>query len=103
MVLKCEERGKEIIIKGRMGQRETETNEGIKCYEYTEPLIKDILDRLIEIVKPIMIDPDYLDKISDDEILGNIISKYVKWDGNRLEVVFRSAAEDSNFKLEELC
>ena len=85
-----------------MGLQEVETNEGIKVHEYSDPFITDVLDRLIEIVKPTMILPEYMDKISDYEILGTIISKYVKWSSVALLEIFESAAEDSNFSAIEI-
>jgi len=98
-----EKRGKEIIIKGRMGLQDYTAGDGSKkVHEYSEPFITDVLDRLIEIVKPTMVLPEYVNKVSDYEILGTIISKYVKWNSVALLEIFESASEDSNFSVIEI-
>ena len=40
---------------------------------------------------------EHLENFVKDETLGILISKYVKWDCDRLLTVIRSALEDSNY------
>lgn len=41
--------------------------------------------------------PDYVDLVEDAEVLGVMVSRYLKWDGAAVIRAFSSALEDSNF------
>jgi len=67
----------------------------VKRIETTEQIIKDAIRPLIDEVKSIgwSVDTDP----SDAEVLGVIVSKFVKWDAGRIMEVAHSAFEDANF------
>lgn len=74
-----------------------------KDYNNTEELIADTLPPIIEAAKQRMYTDDFkataeynTDKITL-ETFGAIISKYCRWDGDKIATVSRAAFEDSNF------
>jgi len=69
--------------------------------------INDKLKNLLDEAKEQYFIDDYVSKASYEETLGLLISKFCKWDGNKIFKVSTSAFEDSNFhtfneKFEEL-
>ena len=55
------------------------------------------LKELIQEAKKEIFSPEYVDKATDSETLGIMISKYGKWNGGFIFEVATSAFEDSNF------
>lgn len=73
----------------------------------TETLVQIGLIPLIEEVKRRVFEKDYQDKVTNEEVLGIIISKFSEWDGQKIKDIMYNAFEDSNFhsfnaKLDEL-
>lgn len=52
---------------------------------------------LIDEAKKVIFEEDYQDKVSDEEVLGILVSKFCKWDGIKIGEVCTTAFEDSNF------
>lgn len=63
----------------------------------TETLVQMSLIPLIEEVKRRVFTPEYQDKVTTEEVLGIIISKYSEWDGQKIFDIMQNAFEDSNF------
>jgi len=55
------------------------------------------LKELIQEAKKEIFSPEYVDKATDSETLGIMISGYGKWNGKFIFEVATSAFEDSNF------
>ncbi len=62
----------------------------------SEQLIRETLRALIDKVASMGWSPDA--NPSDEEVLGVIVSKFIKWDAAAIARVAHSAFEDSNFK-----
>lgn len=60
------------------------------------------LEEAIKEGKSKIILPEYQDQISDAEILGVLVSKFSKWDINKIVEILEYTLEDSNFKLKDL-
>ena len=58
--------------------------------------IDPILNPLIERAKKSIFSEDYQDKATNEETLGIIVAKYLRWD-SRIIDCFLSALEDANF------
>lgn len=52
---------------------------------------------LIDEAKKVIFEKDYQDKVSDEEVLGILVSKFCKWDGIKICEVCTNAFKDSNF------
>lgn len=61
-----------------------------------EQTIDKSLKNLIE-EKKIELSPYFALMLTDEEVLGILISQYFKWDGNKIFKTTYSAFEDSNF------
>jgi len=61
----------------------------------SDDAIKETVPKLLEAVKQTAFVKDY--KASDEEALGLIISKYLKWDGVAISKAFSEALEDANY------
>lgn len=61
---------------------------------------KQKLKELIEEVKKESFMPEYQAKVSDQEVLGIVLSKYFEWDGLKILEVASSGLEDANFHKE---
>ena len=54
------------------------------------------LQAVIDKWKPSIVDPDFVDKISDAEVLGILVSKWADWTPDTVLEVAAAAAQDSN-------
>jgi hypothetical protein len=63
----------------------------------SEEIINKTLPELIKQVKEMVILPEYHKETSDEEILGIIVSKFCKWEGERIKKVAEEAFTDSNY------
>jgi hypothetical protein len=55
------------------------------------------IKNLIEITREKSFNPEYWDKVSDQEILGVMIASYFKWNGQSIFETMQNAFEDANF------
>lgn len=60
-------------------------------------MIDLILPELIEQTRKDSFRPEYWNSVSDAEVLGVIIAKHFKWDGQACFETLTHALEDSNF------
>lgn len=66
-----------------------------RIQEVLVPLVKEIKEQIF--TDEFKRSPEFNTEQTELEVLGIIVSKYCEWAGNRIEVVSRSAFEDSNF------
>lgn len=62
-----------------------------------EDRIKEVLTPLIAECRTAMYLPEYRAKITDEEVLGCIISKFLEWSGSPICRAFLYALEDANY------
>lgn len=60
--------------------------------------VKQVLSPLVKEMKFEIFTPDHQDKVTDEEVLGVIISKFTEYDGQAILSIARSAFEDANFR-----
>jgi ribosome maturation factor RimP len=63
----------------------------------TEERIKEVLAPLVEEMRYEIFRPEYADSQSVERILGVIVSKFLRWDGDAIIEVARAALVDANF------
>jgi len=70
-----------------------------KVPENTEAYIKEHLTPIIAYCKSVIFTPEAQKsgKITDEQVLGIIVSKFCEWDGDKIIDVASYALEDSNF------
>jgi hypothetical protein len=63
----------------------------------SEEMINEALTPLIAELKKAMFVPEYQNKATDEEVMGAIVSKYMKWDIGKIVNTAIAAFEDANF------
>ncbi len=56
-----------------------------------------IFKTIVQEAKKQIFSPEYQDTVTDQEVIGVIISKFGQWDGGSIFEIAKSAFEDSNF------
>ena len=87
-----EQSGKNVSQDGLGSITAGDTVEG----EKTMSTLKEMIDKQ----KKVSFVPDYVDKATDEEALGLIVSNYFQWDGLAILKTLSSALEDANFHTE---
>ena len=64
---------------------------------YKEINIQNKLKPLIEECRNSWVEPEYRNEWSDEDILGMIVSKYCRWQGDKIGKVAVEAFTDSNY------
>ena len=66
----------------------------------SEERTNNLLSATAELSRTVAFEPDYRASITDEDALGVAISKWLKWDGDKIAEVFFSALEDANYHAE---
>jgi|TARA_Y100000114_G_scaffold143147_1_gene150409 hypothetical protein len=66
-------------------------------YKSSDDVIKDLMPKVVKLVRQTAyIDPND-SRVTDAEVLGLVVSKYLKWCGSDIMETMFSALEDANF------
>ena len=66
-------------------------------YETSDDVIKDLMPEVIKLVKKTAYINPNDSRVTDADVLGLVVSKYLKWCGSDIMEAMFSALEDANF------